>query len=473
MNEPRVAGRQRSAAVLALLAGFGLALTAPAPVHAAPPIIAAVDGQVPTLAPLVKKATPAVVNISATGKVEVRNPLMDSPLFEDPFFRRFFGEPDQGTPRFREAQSLGSGVIVDAEQGYILTNAHVVQQADEIEVTLQDEREFLAKVVGADKETDVALLQIEADDLAELPLGDSDSMQVGDFVVAIGNPFGLRHTVTSGIVSAVGRSGIGNVDSYQNYIQTDASINPGNSGGALVDLQGELIGINTAILSRTGGNIGIGFAVPSNLAKRVMDQLIKYGEVERGRLGVIVQNLTPELAEAFDLKDNDGVVITDIEPDSSAAGAGLQAGDVIVGVNGREVRNYRDLRNTIGLLRVGEKVRLEVLREGKRRVIDTKVGAVPEDTVTASSEAEGAEDLHPRLAGATFGNNPEGEGVVVMDVDPASEAARAGLRPDDLILSVNRQGIKDVAAFKRRVEGQDQLLLFIERGRGRLYLALR
>jgi len=271
---------------------------------------------------------------------------MQSPFFNDPFFRRFFGEPDM--PQYQEMQSLGSGVIVDSAKGYVLTNAHVVKGAEEVRVTLMDDREFKAKVVGVDDDTDIAVLKINADRLTAINLGDSDRLQVGDFVVAIGNPFGLHQTVTSGIISALGRSGIGNPDQFEDFIQTDASINPGNSGGALVDMAGRLVGVNTAILSQSGGNIGIGFAIPVNITKQVMDQIIKYGKINRGRLGVIVQNLTPDLAKALKLNLTQGVVVTKVQPGTPAAKAGLKAGDVIVGINGRKVESYRDLRNTIG-----------------------------------------------------------------------------------------------------------------------------
>lgn len=424
------------------------------------------DGEVPTLAPMLEQASPAIVNISTRGRVQVQNPLMDHPFFEDPFFRRFFGQPD-GEPRYRETQSLGSGVIIDARKGYIITNAHVIQGAEEIKVMLIDEREFTAEVIGADEETDIAVIKISPDKLTELPLGDSDNIRVGDFVVAIGNPFGLRHTVTSGIVSALGRSGIGDADSFQDYIQTDASINPGNSGGALVNLKGELIGVNSAILSRSGGNIGIGFAVPVNIALQVKQQLIEFGEVKRGRLGVIVQNLTPDLAEAFGLDSTDGVVVAQVEPGSSAEKAGLKPEDVIVRVNDKPVRNYRDLRNTIGLLRVGDKLDLQVLRNGKPMKVSTRVGEAP------AAGAVAAADLHPKLIGAEFGNAEGQDGVVVKQLEPGSPAATAGLRPGDLISAVNRASVKDLQAFKKAVKGEDSLLLTIQRGRAALFLVIK
>jgi serine protease Do/serine protease DegQ len=445
-----------------------LLCAAPFPAPAAVPWQVLNSQGVPSLAPLLEKISPAVVNIATRGTTEVRNPLMDHPMFEDPNFRRFFGMPDG--PQTQETQSLGSGVIVDARKGYILTNAHVIKGADEIKVNLNDEREFTAKVIGADEETDVALIQIEAPNLTELSLADSDKARPGDFVVAIGNPFGLRHTVTSGIVSATGRSGIGDPDSFQDYIQTDASINPGNSGGALVNFQGELIGLNSAILSRSGGNIGIGFAVPANIARQVMQQLIQYGEVKRGRLGVVVQNITPDLAKAFGLSSNAGVLVAQVQPGSAADKAGIKAEDVIMTINGRGVQSYRDLRNTIGLLRVGDKLTLEIQRNGKRQVINTSVGEAAELKEAANAAATVA---NAKLEGAQFGPAEEGSGVEVSDVKPQSPAARNGLRPGDVITAINRRPVRSVAEFQRAVKGQDTLLVTLNRGPGTLFLVIK
>ncbi len=445
-----------------------LLCAAPFPAPAAVPWQVLNSQGVPSLAPLLEKISPAVVNIATRGTTEVRNPLMDHPMFEDPNFRRFFGMPDG--PQTQETQSLGSGVIVDARKGYILTNAHVIKGADEIKVNLNDEREFTAKVIGADEETDVALIQIEAPNLTELSLADSDKARPGDFVVAIGNPFGLRHTVTSGIVSATGRSGIGDPDSFQDYIQTDASINPGNSGGALVNFQGELIGLNSAILSRSGGNIGIGFAVPANIARQVMQQLIQYGEVKRGRLGVVVQNITPDLAKAFGLSSNAGVLVAQVQPGSAADKAGIKAEDVIMTINGRGVQSYRDLRNTIGLLRVGDKLTLEIQRNGKRQVINTSVGEAAELKEAANATATVA---NAKLEGAQFGPAEEGSGVEVSDVKPQSPAARNGLRPGDVITAINRRPVRSVAEFQRAVKGQDTLLVTLNRGPGTLFLVIK
>jgi len=317
-----------------------------------------VAGSVPSLAPMLSRITPGVVGVSVKGRVREENPLL-----QDPFFRRFFNLPQQKQMQERETQATGSGVIVDAEHGYVLTNGHVVENATSIEVTTKDNRRFPARLMGRDPETDVAVMQISAQGLPAVPIGDSDRLQVGDFVLAIGNPFGLGQTVTSGIVSALGRSGLG-IEGYEDFIQTDASINPGNSGGPLVNLQGQMVGINTAILAPGGGNIGIGFAVPINMARRVMDQLIRYGQVKRGRIGVEIQDLTPELAQTMNTTQTIGAVIRRVDPGSPAARAGLRSGDLVVAVDGIPVRSGTQLRNTIGLSRIGEQVALTVVRRG-------------------------------------------------------------------------------------------------------------
>ena len=345
----------------------------PAPVVSAPavstgPMIDPERG-VLTMAPLLEGVTPGVVNIAVRSRVERRaNPLMD-----DPFFRRFFDVPE--TPRQRDVVSAGSGVIVDRDRGYVLTNSHVVANAQAIQVTLKDGRTYSARLVGADPETDIALLDIDAQDLTAVPLGDSDRLAVGDVVIAIGNPFGLGQTVTSGIVSALGRGGLG-LEGYEDFIQTDASINPGNSGGALVNSKGELIGVNTAILGPTGGNIGIGFAVPVNMARAVMAQLIEHGEVRRGRLGVSLQDLTPALADAMALELRGGAVIAEVEPGSAAADAGLQPGDVIVAVDGQPILDAGDLRNLIGVMPAGAAVDLVLYRAGRERSVRVRIGEV-------------------------------------------------------------------------------------------------
>ena len=301
--------------------------------------------ELPTLAPMLERVTPAVVNIATLQRVRVR----DNPLLLDPFFQRFFGVPNR--PRHKEKQSLGSGVVVDAENGYILTNNHVIDKAHEITVTLRDGRSLQAEVVGTDPDADVAVIQVEADGLTAVSRADSDQLRVGDFVVAIGNPFGLGQTVTSGIVSALGRSGLG-IEGYEDFIQTDASINPGNSGGALVNLRGELVGINTAIIAPGGGNVGIGFAIPEKMAFGIMEDLVKHGEVRRGHIGISVQELTPALAQAFDLEDERGVIISRIVAGSVAERAGLLVGDILIKIGNKRIASQEDVRNAVGLLRL-------------------------------------------------------------------------------------------------------------------------
>ncbi len=424
----------------------------------------------PSLSPMLKKVMPAVVNISVTSKVEIQNPLM-----QDPFFRRFFEGPgQQEQPREREAQSTGSGVIVDAKKGYVITNNHVVEQAEEIKVRLSDDREFDAELVGRDPETDVAVLKIKAENLIAIPMGDSDQAEVGDFVVAIGSPFGLRQTVTSGIVSAVGRSTGISGGGYEEFIQTDASINPGNSGGALVNLNGELIGVPSNILSRSGGNIGIGFAIPINQARAVMKQLIEHGSVQRGRIGVVGQDVTPDLAKAFGLPSARGAVVAQVVPDSPAEKAGLKPEDIILEANGREVQSFTQLRNAVGLMRVGEKVKLKLLREGKMKEVTVKVGK-------NTDQASKGENLHPALAGATFAplddatsKSSETTGVLVQKVERGSPAARTGLRPEDIVIAVNRQRIESMAEFEKLAGIKEgQLLLHVRRGNGALFLIVR
>jgi Do/DeqQ family serine protease len=320
-----------------------------------------------TMAPLLAKITPGVVNIAVRARVQ----RQASPLLDDPFFRRFFELPE--APRSREVLSAGSGVIVDGDRGYVLTNNHVVANAQEIVVTLKDRRSFPARLVGSDPETDIALLEIDAPDLTAVRIGDSTRLEVGDLVIAIGNPFGLGQTVTSGIVSALGRGGLG-IEGYEDFIQTDASINPGNSGGALVNSKGELIGINTAILGPTGGNIGIGFAVPVSMAEAVMAQLIEHGEVRRGRLGIALQDLTPALADAMALDLRGGAVISEVVPGSAAARAGIQPGDVVVEVNGQPILDAGDLRNLVGVMPIGTELDIVLYRAGREQSLSARVG---------------------------------------------------------------------------------------------------
>jgi serine protease Do/serine protease DegQ len=424
------------------------------------------DQALPTLAPMIERVTPAVVNIATESRVA----RSYSPLLDDPFFRRFFDIPAQ--PRERLVQSLGSGVIVDSRQGYVVTNHHVIDKADTITVILRDGRRLQAKVIGSDSETDVAVIQVADGNLTALPLANSDALRVGDFVVAIGNPFGLGQTVTSGIVSALGRTGLG-IQGYEDFIQTDAPINVGNSGGALVNLRGELVGINTAILAPGGGSVGIGFAIPSNMVRRLMDQLVRFGEVQRGQLGVIIQDLTADLAQAFGIRQNEGALIAQVVPESAAARAGLRAGDVVLAVNQKPIRSAGELRNDIGLLRVGESVSLDVLRDGRRLTINATIGKF------TSSQAPGR-DISPRLAGAELQDiGPDSplfgriEGVLVARVERGSPAARAGLRGNDVITSANRQPVDNAETLKRLAAQGEALMLGVRRGRSQLVIVIQ
>jgi Do/DeqQ family serine protease len=358
---------KRVLSALVLMSGAVAVTPALHPALAAAPIPEIGGAAVPSLAPMLARITPGVVGVSVRGRVREENPLL-----QDPFFRRFFNLPQRQQQEERETQATGSGVIVDAAQGYVLTNGHVVDNATRIEITTKDNRRSVARLIGKDSDTDIALLQIPAQNLTAVPIGDSDRLQVGDFVLAIGNPFGLGQTVTSGIVSALGRSGLG-LEGYEDFIQTDASINPGNSGGPLVNLQGQCVGINTAILSPGGGNIGIGFAVPINMARRVMDQILRYGEVKRGRIGVAIQDLTPDLADAMKTSHTTGAVIAKVETGSPAERAGLRSGDLVVALNGTAVHSGTQLRNLIGLARIGDEVTLTVDRRGAESSIAVRI----------------------------------------------------------------------------------------------------
>lgn len=350
-----------------------------------------VDGEpLPSLAPLLQKVNPAVVNISTYTTRQIQNPLLD-----DPFFKHFFNLPDQQQQQRRRTQSAGSGVIFNADEGLVVTNYHVIQKADEIQVSLDDNRTYEAELVGVDPEVDIAVLKIEAKDLVQLEMADSDLLLQGDFVIAIGNPFGLENTVTTGVVSALGRSGLG-IEGYENFIQTDASINPGNSGGALINLRGELVGINTAIIGPNGGNVGIGLAIPVNMAKNSTEQIVEYGEVKRGQLGVVIQNMTSELAAAFDLDEHQrGVLITQVQEGSAAEKAGIEAGDLVIALDGKRLDSSSQLRNEVGARKIGDSLKLTVLREGKERVIKVKIGKRTGLTM-------GASHLHKKLKGANL-----------------------------------------------------------------------
>jgi serine protease Do/serine protease DegQ len=449
---------KRASVALSLI----IALVA-APLPAAlPPVIG--ETALPTLAPMIKKVSPAVVNIATRGTIRERG--QQNPLLDDPFFRRFFDVPPDTGPRERPFQSAGSGVIFDAKAGYILTNAHVVENATEITVTLQDGRDVKAEVLGSDAPSDVAVLKVKPEGLSQIALGDSAKVEVGDFVVAIGNPFGLQHTVTSGIISGLSRSGI-NPDGYEDFIQTDASINPGNSGGALVNLRGELIGINPAILSRSGGNIGIGFAIPVNMARSVMEQLIKFGSVKRGQLGVSMYTVTPDIAHSLGLNSAVGALVSQVVEGSPAEKAGIRTGDVITSVNGQPVKSNSELRNSIGLRRVGDKVDIGLVRDGK----PLKVTAVIADTATEAPG--GAASIHKSFEGATLSDAPEAGGALVRSVESGSAAAQAGLRAEDVIVGANRGRVGSVRELRERAKGAAVLVLEVRRGNTVLLVPLR
>ena len=441
-----------------LLALLSLTLVAP-PANASLPV--AVGGQeLPSLAPILERVTPSVVNVYTQTRVRVRSPLMD-----DPFFRRFFNVPD--VPRERISQSLGSGVIVDASKGYVLTNNHVIDGADDISVTLSDGRNFEAEVIGTDPDTDLAMIRIPAKDLEALPLADSNELRVGDFVVAVGNPFGLGQTVTSGIVSALGRTGFRGLE-FQNFIQTDASINPGNSGGALINLRGELVGINSAIFTPSGGNVGIGFAIPSTMARYVMDQLARFGEVRRGTLGIFVQDLTSDLAGAFGIEKGRGALVSEIDHGSAAESAGLIAGDVITAIDGHPVASAQEFHNYEGQFPIGDEVELDFVRN--KSVRHAKV-AVQELRVLQGGR------IDPRLTGARFEELPparrsDGDnGVVLSRLEPDSPLARAGLRQGDVITGSNRMRVRGLQEFREVIGSVGGPLILQIRRDGRDYVA--
>lgn len=419
--------------------------------------------KVPSLAPMLERVLPAVVNISTRSRVK----MQPNPLFNDPIFRQFFGAPNM--PQEQEAQSSGSGVIVDAAKGYVITNNHVIDDAEEIMVTLRDRRTVKAKVVGRDPEVDVALLQIKADRLTALPKADSSQLRVGDYVVAIGNPFGLGQTVTMGIVSALGRSGLG-IENYEDFIQTDASINPGNSGGALVDLRGQLVGINTAIAGPNGGNVGIGFAIPINMADNITRQLVSYGAVKRGQLGIMIQDLTPDLAAAFGLKTTSGVVVSQVMNGSSAARAGIRQGDVITAIDGKPLSKAGELRNSVGLQRVGTKVKLSFLRDGKPYYANVVIAEAKESRQQARTEnSQSAAEV---FKGATLGVR-EGH-LQVTDVQPNSPAWNAGMRRGDILESVNRKPVHSIEDVRRAVKSASgALLINLRRGNGSLFIVIK
>jgi serine protease Do/serine protease DegQ len=398
---------------------------------------------VTSLAPLVEAASPAVVSIRVAQ--QRRGP---------------FGRPLQGG-------GAGSGVIVDADNGYILTNHHVVGEADEIQIVLIDGRELEAELVGSDAATDIALIKVEPDNLTDMPIGDSNDVRVGDFVIAIGSPYGLTHTVTSGIVSALGRTGISR-DGYEDFIQTDASINPGNSGGALVNMNGELIGINSVIISRSGGNVGIGFAVPTEIASSIMGQILDFGEIRRGLLGVNIQSIDSEAAKTLDIDVDGGAMVTRVFPESAAENAGLEVGDIIISVNDKEIASAAELRNTIGLLRSGDNVGIRYIRDNKTRSTTAELGSADDQLLSGA-------DIHPGLAGASFApaSAASDSGVEVTSVEEGSPAAQRGLRAGDVITAVNRVLVRNLGDLSAIAEGNRILFLLVQRGDRSLMLQIR
>ncbi|WP_455222727.1 Do family serine endopeptidase [Kaarinaea lacus] len=418
----------------------------------------------PSLAPMLKQVNPAVVNIATYAKEQLYNPLLN-----DPFFRFFFDVPEPRQPQVQKRQqSAGSGVIVDANKGVVLTNYHVIKGADEVHVSLTDGRNYKAKIVGIDPDLDVAVLQIKPENLTAVKLGDSSLLEVGDFVVAIGNPFGLGQTVTTGVVSALGRTGLG-IEGYENFIQTDASINPGNSGGALVGLNGELIGINTAIIAPSGGNVGIGFAIPINMVQSTMKQILQYGEVRRGDVGLAVQDISHDLRQAFNLPIGQrGVLVTGVNDGSTAEKAGIKPGDVIVAIDGEATTSSSQLRSQIGVKGIGEKLTIDIIREGATNQFVVGV-AEPQSVIGGV-----ASRFSRLLEGARFDNHPSGEGVVVTGIAPNSNAGYSGLRQGDIVIGANRQRVTDLDSFRKALSGNyKQLLLHINRNGYVFYLVIR
>jgi serine protease Do len=456
-------------------------LSAPSVAHAA------VDGPLPSqpFVAIAKQAKAAVVNIAAVKKHRGKD-TGSSPLLDDPFFRRFFGEEFErrmpGPRDFRE-QGLGSGVIVSSD-GYIITNNHVVDSMDELTVSLPDKRTFTAKVVGTDPKTDIAVIKIDATNLPVLEWGDASQLQVGEMVLAVGNPFGLSQTVTMGIISAVGRANVGIVD-YEDFIQTDAAINPGNSGGALVNLKGELIGINTAIFSQSGGYMGIGFAVPSNMAKNVMHNLIKHGKVVRGWIGVSIQEVTADLAKEFGAQEVTGALVADVMDDSPASKAKLERGDIIKAYNGTNVRDPAQLRSLVAETAPGTTVSVSIFRDNKRQDLKLTVGELPKEFATARMQDGKSSKGEHALAGLTVenassqadgsGRSKARTGVVITHIDPESPAEHAGLRVGDIIQEINRKPVKNTKDFERLVDQlapKTPVLLLLNRDNATIFLAI-
>ncbi|HAV1393929.1 TPA: serine endoprotease DegQ [Enterobacter hormaechei subsp. steigerwaltii] len=454
--------KKKNQLLSALALSVGLSLSASFPASAALP--SQVPGQeaIPSLAPMLEKVLPAVVSVQVEGTARQSQRIPEE-------LKKYFGEdaPDQQAQPF---EGLGSGVIIDAAKGYILTNNHVISQADKISVQLNDGREFDAKLIGGDDQSDIALLQVQnPSNLTQIAIADSDKLRVGDYAVAVGNPFGLGQTATSGIVSALGRSGL-NLEGLENFIQTDASINRGNSGGALLNLNGELIGINTAILAPGGGSIGIGFAIPSNMAKTLSQQLIQFGEVKRGLLGIKGMEMSADIAKAFKLNVQRGAFVSEVLPNSGSAKAGVKSGDIIVSLNDKPLSSFAELRSRIATTEPGAKVKLGLIREGKPLTVEVTL-----DKSTSSSAS--AEQISPALQGATLsdGQLKNGtKGITVTTVEKSSPAAQAGLHQDDVIVGVNRTRVQSIAEMRKVLESKPAVIaLQIIRGNDTLYILLR
>ncbi|HFI1603956.1 TPA: serine endoprotease DegQ [Enterobacter hormaechei] len=454
--------KKKNQLLSALALSVGLSLSASFPASAALPSQVLGQEAIPSLAPMLEKVLPAVVSVQVEGTARQSQRIPEE-------LKKYFGEeaPDQQAQPF---EGLGSGVIIDAAKGYILTNNHVISQADKISVQLNDGREFDAKLIGGDDQSDIALLQVQnPSNLTQIAIADSDKLRVGDFAVAVGNPFGLGQTATSGIVSALGRSGL-NLEGLENFIQTDASINRGNSGGALLNLNGELIGINTAILAPGGGSIGIGFAIPSNMAKTLSQQLIQFGEVKRGLLGIKGMEMSADIAKAFKLNVQRGAFVSEVLPNSGSAKAGVKSGDVIVSLNDKPLSSFAELRSRIATTEPGAKVKLGLIREGKPLTVEVTL-----DKSTSSSAS--AEQISPALQGATLsdGQLKDGtKGISVTAVEKSSPAAQAGLHQDDVIVGVNRTRVQSIAEMRKVLESKPAVIaLQIIRGNDTLYILLR
>jgi Do/DeqQ family serine protease len=456
-----VAAGQIALAALAILGPVGYTAPVPAVISSAPapaPVTPAEDAPMPSLAPMIRRVAPAVVNVATRGSVTETSAA--NPLLADPAFNRFFDVPQARGGHSPQFQSAGSGVILDARRGYILTNAHVIENASEITVTLADGRDLKAEVVGIDEPTDIALIKVRPVKLTQITMGDSAKLEVGDFVVAIGNPFGLRNSVTSGIVSGLGRSNLDR-DGFEDFIQTDAAINPGNSGGALVNLRGELVGLATAILARSGGNIGIGFAIPVDMVRSITDQLEQFGSVKRGLLGLDTYPVSPDIAQALGLSGAEGALVTQVMLGSPAEQAGIHSGDVIVSINRATVMVPADVRNAIGLLRAGDTVDIGLLRDGRPRHVQAVISQPAENALTTPVQPG---EINPALEGATLAETPGGSGVTVRTVDSGSPAAAAGIRGDDVIVGVNQSRVATIQQLRERSAGLATLVLEVQRG---------